>query len=445
MEGVELKQQNDGYLDFELMDAFRIVGYSLLGLAIFFMPIKIDGHINTILYHLYYYIENEYIELIKVYIIIMVVVGSIFPLLNKNKDKNISVVKNIYEAIRPISILIILMVFTKKEISLVHSDTLLFIEDIVLKTSILFPLSSLFLPLIMRYGLLEVSEAYFNKQMKKAFKLSGKNIINIAIYLMVDVFSGIFMTNQLYKEGKLRQIEASIMTSCFAFTSLGISMYVIDELNFKTRTILILTSIFLSLIINFIICRIWPLNNKKKSYIRKSNYKESNFKNEKFKKAIRKYISNREKRSLFSYMVENFKESFDIIMTIIPNLIIIIFIGEFIINSTDIIEILSSIIYPFLEILKIPNVDVLSEFTLTSMFSNIRAIDMVNVNVENIVLYLIIFTSITQTVSLTTNILYIDNTDIPINKRELITIGIWKTLILLMIISITYYLIMGYL
>ncbi|MGL5750038.1 MAG: hypothetical protein ACRCXT_05895, partial [Paraclostridium sp.] len=161
--------------------------------------------------------------------------------------------------------------------------------------------------------------------------------------------------------------------------------------------------------------------------------------------AIRKYISNREKRSLFSYMVENFKESFDIIMTIIPNLIIIIFIGEFIINSTDIIEILSSIIYPFLEILKIPNVDVLSEFTLTSMFSNIRAIDMVNVNVENIVLYLIIFTSITQTVSLTTNILYIDNTDIPINKRELITIGIWKTLILLMIISITYYLIMGYL
>ncbi len=444
MEGAELKEQKETYSDFELMDAFRIVVYSSLGFFIFFVPVKINGYTNTILYQLYYYIESQYTSLIKLYVVIMVTIGSIVPLLHKSKDTNL--IKNIYETIRPISILIILITFTKKESSSLYSvDTILFIEDIVLKTVILFPLSSLFLPLITKYGLLEVIEAYFNKQMKKTFKISGKSVLNIMVYLMVDVFSGMFMTNQLYKEGKLRQIEACIIASCYAFTSFSISLYIIDEFSLKTKLTIIITALVLGLIINFILCRIWPLNSKKKSYIKKTTYKETNFKTDKFKKAIRKYMSNKEKKHLILYMIQNFKESFNIIMTIMPNLVIIIFVGETIINNTGFVEILSSIINPFLDLLKIPNKEILSEFTAVSMFNNIRAIDVVNKSVESIAMYLIVFTAIVQTVSLTTNIIYIDNTNIPINKRELFIIGIEKTLALIVIVSIAYYLIMGYL
>ena len=42
MEGAEIIKE--AYEDFELMDAFRIVGYSLLGFFIFFIPIKINGY-----------------------------------------------------------------------------------------------------------------------------------------------------------------------------------------------------------------------------------------------------------------------------------------------------------------------------------------------------------------------------------------------------------------
>ena len=442
MEGAEIIKE--AYEDFELMDAFRIVGYSLLGFFIFFIPIKINGYTNTVLYHIYYYIENQYLSLVKLYILIMVCIGSVMPILHKSKECN--VFKNIYETIRPISILIILMIFTKSETSdSYNKDILFFIEDIILRTSILFPLSCFFLPLITKYGLLEVAEAYFNKYMKKTFKLSGKNILNIMVYMMVDMFSGIFMTNQLYKEGKLRQVEACTMVSCYAFTSLYISLYILDEFSITTKYTIILTNLILSLIINFILCRIWPLKNKKKSYIKKTSYKESNFKQDKFKKAIRQYMCNKEKKHLIFYMIQNFKDAFNIAMTIIPNLIIIIFIGEIIINNTGIIEIISLIINHFLELLKLPNKELLSEFIILSIFNNIRAIDIVMDNIENITMYIIIFISTIQTVSLTTNIIYIDNTKIPISKSELLVIGVEKILLLISIVSIVYYLIMGYL
>ena len=66
-------------------------------------------------------------------------------------------------------------------------------------------------------------------------------------------------------------------------------------------------------------------------------------------------------------------------------------------------------------------------------------------NIENITMYIIIFISTIQTVSLTTNIIYIDNTKIPISKSELLVIGVEKILLLISIVSIVYYLIMGYL
>ena len=57
------------------------------------------------------------------------------PILHKSKECN--VFKNIYETIRPISILITLMIFTKSETSdLYNKDILLFIEDITAFTGI---------------------------------------------------------------------------------------------------------------------------------------------------------------------------------------------------------------------------------------------------------------------------------------------------------------------
>jgi len=442
MEGIGTKEKNNEYKNFELMDSFRIVIYSICGFFIFFVPVNINGSVNTIMYHLYFFIQERYLELIKFYIFIMISIGSILPII-KHKEKDYDAFSNIIKCMKPISILFVLIIFSKIEFKGYNNGSLLFMRDFLLKSIILLSLTSLFLPLITEYGLLEIVEAYFQRYTKKTLKISGKCILNILVYLFVDVFSGMFMTNQLYKKGKLRHSEACIMISCFSFTSILNCYYIADELSLKPIKFTIAVAIILSLFVNFLVCRIWPLKAKKKSYLYKSSYKECNFKKDKFKNAIRKYLSNKENNKLITSMLENFKESFNIIMTILPNLVIIIFIGEFLINGTGLVDTISQLTYPIVELLKLPTKVQISEFLCIGMFNGDRYIEFINNDIKDISALIIFIMSIVQTISISTNIVYIDSTDIPIRKVELLIIGIEKVLITLAIISLFYYLIIG--
>lgn len=444
MEGTGIKSKENIYKDFELMDSFRIVIYSIVGIFIFFIPININGHTNTTVYHMYFFIQEKYIELIKIYIFIMVSIGAILPIL-KYKDKDCDIFSNIIKCIKPISIIFILIIFSKKDYRLYSDDSLLFMQDLVLKSVILLSLSSIFMPLITEYGLLDIVEAYFHKYMKKNFKLSGKCILNIMIYLFIDTFSGMFMTNKLYKKGKLRHNEACILVSCFSFNSIINYFYIADELKLESKLLTMIISLFLSLFVNYLVCRIWPLKNKKKSYLNKTLYKESNFKKDKFKNAVRKYLLNKENNKLSILMIDSFKESFNIIMTILPNLVIIIFIGEFLINNTGLVNTISHIIKPIMELLKLPNEIQLSESIFLSLFNANRIIKFINNDISNISIFIIFVISIVQTISMTGNILYSSGINIPLKKVEFIIIGIEKLLITLILISLVYYLNLIYL
>ncbi|MGG2467768.1 YjiH family protein [Paraclostridium bifermentans] len=442
MEGIDTKEKSNEYKNFELMDSFRIVIYSICGIFIFFLPINLKGSTNTIIYHLYFFIQSRYIELIKLYLFIMVSIGSVLPII-KHKEKEYDALSNIIKCIKPISILFILIIFSKIEFRAYNNSSLLFMRDFLFKSVIILSISSFFLPLITEYGLLEIFEAYFQKYTKKAFKLSGKCVLNVLVYLFVDIFSGMFMTSHLYKKGKFRQSEACIMISCFSFTSILNCYYLADDLNLKSVAFTIFMVINLSLVVNFLMCRIWPLKVKKKSYLCKSSYKECSFKKDKFKNAIRRHVSTKKNNKLIFYMFENFKESFNIIMTILPNLVIIIFVGEFLINNTGLIDTIGEITYPIIEMFNLPSKVQINEALCLGMFNGGRYIELINNDIKDISGLIIFIISIVQTISISTNMVYVDSTDIPIKKMELLVIGIEKILISLTIIYLFYYLIIG--
>ncbi|MCU9816604.1 hypothetical protein [Paraclostridium sp. AKS73] len=115
MEGIDTKEKGNDYKNFELMDSFRIVIYSICGVFIFFIPINLKGSTNTIIYHLYFFIQDKYIELIKLYLFIMVSIGSILPIV-KHKEKEYDAFSNIIKCIKPVSILFILIIFLKSNL-----------------------------------------------------------------------------------------------------------------------------------------------------------------------------------------------------------------------------------------------------------------------------------------------------------------------------------------
>ena len=442
MEVINTRENEQRYKDFDIKDSFRIVIYSFVGILIFFIPFKFKSGFNTIIYQIYFFIHSKYVSLIKFYLFIMVVVGSILPIVKSKKTKYCPF-NNILKCIRPISILFILIIFSRVDLNLLSNKSLLFMERFLIKFVIMLSLSSIFLPLITNYGLLEVFEAYFQKCTKKTFKLSGKCVLNIMIYLFVDVFSGMFMTNMLYKNGRLRQSEACILITCFSFSSFLNYYYLSEELSLKSLTFTILCILFLSLFINFVVCRLWPLNSKKKSYLYRSSYKECNFKRDKFKKAIIRYLATKKDKKLIYSMVENFKQSFNIIMTILPDLVIIIFIGELLIDDMGLVKFMGKATYPIIDFLGLPSKNRINEAICLGMFNGGRYIEFINKDNQYITNLIIFIISMGQTISISTNMLYIDITSIPIKKIELFIIGLEKILISIIIICLFHYLVVG--
>ena len=426
----------------DFIDILKALTYSTIGIIIFFIPMKINNQTATIIYHITYKIQLEARDIIEFSIIVYTIIGSLKSFISY-KDKKLST-KKIYIYLKMASVLIILNIFYgKNNIIFLDDITLSIINETILNLAILLPVSSIFMTFILDYGLIEIIESYFQKQMKKLFKLSGKSILNILVYIFTDYFCGFFMTNKLYIQGKLRNNEACIILLNFSILSIPMSIYVTEELNLNKLEFIIIST-FILFISNIILCRIYPLNKKKKSYFIKTNYKEIIYKDKKFQRGLEKYLENPTKENIFINMVNNLEESIKLSMDLIPNIIIILYISSLLINNGLMTELFKNVFFPVVQTFKLKNYNELSEFCVNLFYNNIMAMNMLNLNIEYSTKFLIGIILVLTCTSLSTSILYIYNTNIKIYIKEFIISYLERIIIIISIYSMIYYFYIGY-
>ncbi len=426
----------------DFIDILKALTYSTIGLIIFFIPIKINNQTATIIYHITYKIQLEARDIIEFSIIVYTIIGSLKSFISY-KDKKLSI-KKIYIYLKMVSILIILNIFYgKNNIIFLDDITLSVINETILNIATLLPISAIFMTFILDYGLIEIIESYFQKHMKILFKLSGKSILNILIYIFTDCFCGFFMTNKLYTQGKLRNNEACIILLNFSILSIPMSIYIIEELNLNKLDFIII-NIFILFITNIILCRIYPLNKKKKSYFIKTNYKETIHKDKKFQRGLEKYLKNPSKENIFIKIVNNLEESIKLSMDLIPNIIIILYISSLFINNGLMAELLKKIFLPVVQIFKLQNYNELSEFCVNLFYNNVIAMNTLNLNIEYSTKFLIGIIVVLTCTSLSTSILYIYNTKIKIDIKEFIISYLERIIVIISIYSMIYYFYIGY-
>ena len=279
-------ESNDIKID-KFFEVAKVIIYSIIGIVVFFIPVTIDNQTKTILHHITYKLQVNYRGLLQLCTIVYITIGVIKSTLSKHKSN----LKKIYSYF---SIFIVISIFYDKySIVLLDDNISLILEETILNLITLLPLSAIFMPFILDFGLMDIVEAYCHELMKKLFNLSGKSVLNIIMYIFNDCFCGYFMTNLLYKKGQIRQREACIILLNFSIASVSISNYIAEELNINKVNFFIL-SMFILILVNTILCRTYPINKKKKSYYIKTNYKESYFKSDKLINSINKHIQNKE-------------------------------------------------------------------------------------------------------------------------------------------------------
>ena len=430
----EVKSKDIGIDNF--FEKTKIVIYSLIGIIVFFIPININNQTKTILHHIAYNLQINYRGFLQICTVVYLIIGLIKSIISSHKNK----LNKAYLCLRIFSIFIIISIFYNNNSIILIDDTVsLILEETILNLVTVLPLSAIFMAFILDFGLLDIVEGYCHKFMKKTFKLSGKSVLNIIMYIFNDCFCGYFMTNLLYQKGKIRQNEVCIIILNFSISSMSVTNYIAEEFNLNKINFFILL-VFILTLTNIISCRLYPINKKKKSYYIKTNYKETYFKTDKLNKSIKKYIENKEDINIFKLIVENLEQSILTIINLIPNLVLIIYFGNIIIKNLDAIYNFKIIFSNTLELLKFNNIDDISIFIINGIFNDVIAMESFNKNIEYTSKLLVGIICALKCSSLSTNFIYFNDSNIPIRNIDFFVSYMQRIVVILLISAMIFYL-----
>ena len=418
----------------DMYKKMKIYIFSLIGIIIFFIPIKINNKYETLLYHISYFIENKASIMINTSTVFFVTLSILKDIINVNK---FSINKFlIFYKVFSLIILIFLLV-GKGEIFFINDSFIFILKELILNLSIVLPIASLFMPFLLDCGLLEITEAFMHKIMKILFRVSGKAFLNFLVYLLVDNVCGAFVTYRLYKDGKLGERECCILILNFSVLSLSLTGDLCNKIDINIGKFFIIEMLIL-IICNIIISRIYPLNKKKQSYYFKSGYKNVKCKKNKLNAAVKRYYQNKDNKKNFILSLSYLNDTIYILMDLIPLIIMIFFIGNIIYNIPIIMDTINNIICIMISTLSIANSELMSNIVNLNIFNNILAIKTIDDDTYYMINMIIgLFISI-QCVSISFLIPFIKKSIINLEIGEIILVTIERFLIILFICFIIY-------
>lgn len=426
----EIKSKNSDKYFFEVI---KTISFSIVGIIFFFLPFSGDSLVFYIS-DLIYLKHQKFIYLCMILFISLVLIKEIYE-----KEKNILDI-----AIKIISIVIlIIFVFKNEFIFFKNQDLVKIMEESIFKFAIFFPISAMFLPFLLEYGLLNILDGCFSRFTKKFFRVSGKNILIFAVFFFVDTFVGLYVVYKLYKDGKLRKNECVNVILNYPILQIYLTMYVANQLKLNFITLLLCYLLIFS-VVNLIICRIYPIKKIQRTFFVKNKYKEKNYRKNKFKMSIAMYLENKEKKSLFKFIFEYLNEAINIVVDMIPILIISFLFMDFLIRNSILINFIGAIYTNFLEILRIPCSDYVGKSISLAFFNQIYAIEVLNNKITFISKLIVAIIVICQGISLTTNIIFIRKYMRFITYKEILIVYLQKVVIMILIVFSVYYFYLGF-
>lgn len=418
----------------------QMIIFSSLGIFIFFFPLKIKGEMITPIIYIYEYIELTQEKFIYLYIFIFIALFAVRLYFDKQKDFK----STLDMVIKFISLLIvILLIFDKTSILFANEKIAIIMKESLFRLSILLPLAGVFLPFLLEYGVLYIVDGCFQKPMKKIFKLSGKSILIFALFVFVDNFIGCYIVYKLFKEGKLRMRECESDLLNFSIINIPIIIYMAQALKLDLIFLLI-CEIAVLCITNMIVCRIYPISNVDNSFLKKSTYKERGYKKNKFKMCVITYLKNKEEKKIITYIKEYFSESLSIVINIAPILIFSFFIMDFLLRDKILFSIVVSIYKKFIDLLRLPNSSYISNYLVLGLLNQTYPISVVVKDLQLISRLIISVITISQGISLTSNLIFLRLYIPDISYKDIVLIYIERVVIMILIIFLFYYFYLGF-
>ncbi|MGL5232161.1 MAG: YjiH family protein, partial [Fusobacteriaceae bacterium] len=140
--------------------------------------------------------------------------------------------------------------------------------SIALDVALIIPVSTLFMPFLLNYGVVDFIGSLMEPFMRPVFKVPGRSAVNAIASFVSSASVGVLITSKLYQSGVYTKKEAALIATGFSAVSVGFAYKVIETADLAEYFLPIyFIAMVISLVVSFFMARIPPLSKKESTFV----------------------------------------------------------------------------------------------------------------------------------------------------------------------------------
>jgi nucleoside recognition membrane protein YjiH len=341
-----------------LLNVMKFFVFSAIGIFVFFIPVTLNGKSSIMLDHFVSYIQLAVPSVLPYYALLVILLGAVYPFVTKSWNKD--VVTTVFSILKLFGLFAAIMLvfnFGPKWFFDPNMAPFLF-NKLVISVGLLVPIGSVFLALLVGYGLLEFIGIFMQPVMRPVWKTPGRSAIDAVASFVGSYSIGLLITNRVFKEGKYTIKEAAIIATGFSTVSATFMIVVAKTLNLmEVWNAYFWVTFVVTFLVTAITVRIWPLNKMSDSYYQDmEGDEEVIIKKDRIKTAWKEaMITADQSSSLGKNIWDNLKDGFIMTMGILPSIMSVGLLGLILAEFTPVFDWLGYIFYPFTALVQLPD------------------------------------------------------------------------------------------
>jgi nucleoside recognition membrane protein YjiH len=332
-----------------MSNSIKFFVLSAIGIFMFFIPVTFKGKSSIPLDHLVTLIRDTLPALVPYYAVLIILLGAVYPFYNKTWNKDgVTIGFSIFKVLGLIVSVLILFKAGPAWLMSPGMGPFLF-EKLVIPVGLLVPIGSVFLALLVGYGLLEFIGVLLQPVMRPVWKVPGRSAVDAVASFVGSYSIGLLITNRVFKEGKYTIKEATIIATGFSTVSATFMIVVAKTLGLMEMwNTYFWTTLLVTFLVTAITVRIWPLNKVSEEYFEGKGNPEEVIKEQRIQKGWESAMEAVSRsQSLGKNILLNLKDGFIMTMSILPSIMSVGLLGLILAEYTPVFDIIGYIFYPF--------------------------------------------------------------------------------------------------
>lgn len=436
-----MNNQNTGI--YKKSNIIKFFVLSLIGILTFFVPITLNGQKTIPLDHMVTFIQNTFPTFIPYYILIVIVLGAIYPFYKKTWRKNtVEIILSLFKVMGAIVTAMLVFNFGPGWLFDPNMGPYLF-DKLVISVGLILPMGAVFLALLVGYGLLEFIGVFLQPVMRPIWKTPGRSAVDAVASFVGSYGIGLLITNRVFKEGKYTIKEATIIATGFSTVSVTFMIIIAKTLDLMAFwNSYFWVTLIVTFLVTAITVRIWPLSKLSNAYINGNGQPEKVIKKGRLKAAWLQAMDTADQAvSLPKNIWLNFKDGFVMTMAILPSIMSVGLLGLILAEYTNVFDVIGYIFYPFTWIMQVPEPLLAAKAAATEIAEMFLPALLV-VKAPLITKFIIATVSVSAILFFSALIPCILATEIPISIPKLIVLWIERTILTIIIVTPIAYLIL---